>query len=68
TGCASNSGSKLVPAFTVFHSPPEAEPMYQMFLFEGTTAMLVILPLMPAGPMLRSGSWTSGWDSTVGWD
>ena len=50
-GCSSKTASQLPPALVVFHTPPEAAPI-QMWLGSATTAsMVVIRPLIPAGPI-----------------
>src|SRR2546423_15427580 len=50
--CLSNTGLKHAPALDVFHTPPDAEPIYQVLGLFITTSMAVIRPLMPEGPML----------------
>src|SRR5262249_27375306 len=54
TGCRSNTGLKVVPPFTDFHTPPLAEPAnsvtWPFFSIPSTAAMR---PLMVAEPMLR---------------
>src|SRR3954465_8943029 len=39
--CWSKTGVNVVPAFVVFHTPPAATPMYQVFLSRGFTARSV---------------------------
>src|ERR1044071_6215448 len=55
-GCASNTGVHVVPALTVFQTPPEWTATYQVLLLESGTATSPILPEGAAGPMLRSRS------------
>src|SRR3712207_6167694 len=52
-GCSSKSGVQAAPAFSVFHTPPEAVPMNHVLGLLCTTSTDVTRPLMPAGPMLR---------------
>ena len=49
----SNTGVQLAPALVVFHTPPDAAPTYHISWLLFTTSMLVMRPLIPAGPMLR---------------
>lgn len=51
TGSSSNTGKNVVPAFTVFHRPPEAVPIYNTSGFLGSAAIAVTLPEGPAGPI-----------------
>src|ERR1043166_1966497 len=51
---ASKTGVQVVPAFTVFHTPPECTATYQVLLSEGCTATSPIRPEGAAGPMFRS--------------
>ena len=50
-GCSSNIGAQLEPPFSDFQTPPEAAPTYIIFGFSFTASMVVILPLMFAGPI-----------------
>jgi hypothetical protein len=50
-GCSSKTGVQLAPAFNVFQTPPEAAPMYIVFGSATTASMVVIRPLIPAGPI-----------------
>ncbi len=52
----SKSGVQVVPAFTVFHTPPEPTATYQVLGFVGSIAMSAMRPDMSAGPMARSFS------------
>ena len=45
-------GLHVVPAFSVFHTPPEPTATYQTFSFIGSIAISAILPDMKAGPIL----------------
>src|SRR6185503_355320 len=38
------TGEKVMPALVVFHTPPEATPMYQVCLSSGCTAMTLMRP------------------------
>src|SRR3954463_8630416 len=51
--CSSKTGVHVAPAFTVFHTPPDAAPTYQVSGLFTTTSIAVIRPLIPAGPILR---------------
>ena len=44
----------MVPAFTVFQTPPEPTATYQVLGSVGSIAMSAIRPDMSAGPMARS--------------
>src|SRR6266496_956800 len=55
-GCASNTGVHVVPAFTVFHTPPECTATYQVLFSESGTVTSPIRPDGAAGPMFRSRS------------
>ena len=50
----SKSGVQVVPAFTVFHTPPEPTATYQVLGSVGSIAMSAMRPDMSAGPMARS--------------
>src|SRR5688500_4759248 len=52
-GWSSNSGVQFAPAFSVFHTPPDAAPITQVSGSLCTTSTEVTRPLMPAGPILR---------------
>src|SRR5687767_10976495 len=52
-GCSSKSGVQLAPAFSVFHTPPDAAPITQVSGLLCKTSTEVTRPLMPAGPILR---------------
>src|SRR5262249_11018706 len=52
----SKIGEKLVPALTVFQTPPEAATTYQVDLSRGSTAMSPTRPDETAGPIERSSS------------
>jgi hypothetical protein len=41
----------VAPALVVFHTPPEAEPIYQVLGSFSTTSIEVIRPLIPEGPI-----------------
>ena len=45
-----------MPALVVFHTPPEATPMYQVCLSSGCTAMVLTRPDISAGPTARKRS------------
>ena len=45
-------GLQVVPAFVVFHTPPEPTATYQVFSFSRSMAMSAILPDINAGPIL----------------
>ena len=51
-GWLSVSGCHVVPAFSVFHAPPDATATYHMFSLFGSIAISDILPDINAGPML----------------
>src|ERR1041384_7686170 len=51
--CSSKIGSKVVPAFVVFHTPPVAAPTYNVDGLPSTTAKSSIRPPMIAGPIER---------------
>src|SRR5436190_345548 len=46
----SKTGEKLVPAFSVFQTPPEPTATNQRCAFVGSTAMSTIRPEVRAGP------------------
>ena len=48
------TGVKVVPALVVFHTPPDATPMYHVCLSSGCTAIELMRPDMSAGPTARS--------------
>ena len=50
------TGVKVVPALVVFHTPPDATPMYQVCLSSGCTATTLMRPDIIAGPTARSFS------------
>ncbi len=50
----SKIGVHVVPAFSVFHTPPEPTVTYQTSRLFGWIAMSLMRPDMMAGPMLRS--------------
>ena len=52
----SNTGSQVVPALVVFHTPPHATAIYQVCLSPGATAMSTTRPELIAGPMPRRAS------------
>src|SRR5579863_8861598 len=55
TGCLSNTGLKVVPPFTDFHTPPLAAPTYTVSLPSSFTAVSAgTRPLMAAEPMFRA--------------
>src|SRR5690348_4501583 len=54
TPSLSNTGSQVVPLFTVFHTPPEAVPTYTIFGLLSTTAKSSIRPPITAGPISRN--------------
>src|SRR5688572_15351958 len=47
-------GVKVVPALCVFHTPPDATPMYHVCLSSGCTATTLMRPDISAGPTARS--------------
>src|ERR1041384_5996709 len=47
-------GVHVVPALTVFHTPPAATATYQSFLFFGCTATSRMRPDSMAGPIERN--------------
>src|SRR3954462_15326870 len=51
--CWATPGVNVVPAFVVFHTPPAATPMYQVFLSRGFTARSVMRPETMPGPIER---------------
>src|SRR5947209_12756574 len=54
TPCLSNTGVKVVPPFSDFHTPPLAEPANIVILpFSSTASMALMRPLMVADPILR---------------
>ena len=53
---ASNTGLQVVPAFTVFQTPPEWTATYQVFRSETGIATSPIRPDGAAGPRFRSRS------------
>src|SRR5678815_2261269 len=53
-GSLSTSGGDVVPAFVVFHTPPDATATYQMRLSRGWTAMSAMRPDVSAAPIDRS--------------
>ncbi len=46
-------GVQVVPAFSVFQTPPEPAATYQVWRFKGWMTISLIRPDMRAGPMLR---------------
>ena len=52
----SKTGVQVVPAFSVFHTPPEPTATYQVCRLRGWMAMSLMRPDMMAGPMLRKAS------------
>src|SRR6266550_8047898 len=55
TACLSNTGLKVVPPFTDFHTPPLAAPTYTVSRGPScTAASAAIRPLIAADPMLRA--------------
>src|SRR5436309_13256559 len=52
--CPSKTGAQVVPALTVFQTPPEAAATYQVVGVRGSTATSTIRPPTTAGPMLRN--------------
>ncbi len=50
--CASNKGLNVMPALSVFHTPPDATAMYHCDFLAGFTTISLILPETSAGPML----------------
>src|SRR5690242_401512 len=50
----SKMGVHVVPAFVVFHTPPDATATYHVRLSRGWTAMSAMRPDVSAGPMDRS--------------
>src|SRR5437879_13051035 len=56
TGCLSNTGLKVVPPSSDFHTPPDAEPTSSVILpsFSWRPATAAIRPDMVAGAMLRT--------------
>src|ERR1041385_307066 len=54
--CASNTGVQVVPAFTVFQTPPEWTATYQVLFSSGWIATSPIRPDGAAGPRFRSRS------------
>ncbi len=51
---ASKTGVKVVPAFAVFQTPPEAEATKNSWRLPGRTAKSEMRPEVRAGPMDRS--------------
>jgi hypothetical protein len=49
-------GVQVVPAFSVFQTPPDPAATYQTALRVGWITMSLIRPDMMAGPMLRNAS------------
>ena len=47
-------GFQVMPAFSVFHTPPDPTATYQVLASSGCTAMSAIRPDIRAGPMLRN--------------
>src|SRR5208282_4991002 len=57
TSCRSNTGLKVVPPLTDFHTPPLAEPTNNVRRpFSFTASRAAIRPLMVAEPMLRAAN------------
>src|SRR3989454_12718775 len=55
TACLSNTGLKVVPALTDFHTPPLAAPTYTVSRGPSCTAASAAMrPLIAADPMLRA--------------
>src|ERR1700756_244506 len=54
TPSLSNTGSQVVPLFTVFQTPPEAVPTYTMLGLLSTTAKSSMRPPITAGPISRN--------------
>src|SRR5215468_9499381 len=54
TPSLSNTGSQVVPLFTVFQTPPEATPTKTMLGLDSTTAKSSMRPPMIAGPISRN--------------
>src|SRR5438270_12930309 len=55
TGCLSNTGLKVVPPLTDFHTPPLAAPTYNVMRLPSCTASIAAMrPDMAADPMLRA--------------
>src|SRR2546422_4819620 len=55
TACLSNTGLKVVPPFTDFHTPPLAAPTYTVSRGPSCTAASAAMrPLIAADPMLRA--------------
>src|SRR5437870_8570629 len=55
TGCLSNTGLKVVPPLTDFHTPPLADPTYTVSRCPSCTASTAAMrPLIAAEPMLRA--------------
>ena len=50
----SKMGVQVVPALSVFHTPPEPTPTYQTLGSPGLKATSAMRPDMKAGPMVRS--------------
>ena len=53
---SSKTGSKVVPAFSDFQTPPLADPTHTVTGSSATPSMAEIRPLMTAGPMARARS------------
>src|SRR5512139_701015 len=53
---SSKIGVQVVPALTVFQTPPEATPTYQVLLSVGWMAMSLMRPEVIAGPIPRKRS------------
>ena len=53
---SSKTGVHVVPALTVFHTPPLPTPTYQTLLSVGWMTMSAMRPDMKAGPTLRISS------------
>jgi hypothetical protein len=56
----SKIGVQVVPAFTVFQTPPEAAATYQVSGLRESTAISPTRPEVSAGPRLRKGSEARG--------
>jgi hypothetical protein len=50
----SKTGVQVVPAFSVFHTPPEATATKKRCRLPGVTANSTTRPELMAGPMLRN--------------
>src|SRR5512143_768840 len=51
--CASKMVDQVVPALSVFHTPPEPTATYHVCRLSGWMTMSLMRPAMMAGPMLR---------------